>query len=83
MQPVEFAAGQGVGYGGIKAPDGDSAGGLFSGASGPKPPPALSQAVIGMKAGGKVSAALPICAAMLQPNESVLSVNQPLAQAVK
>ena len=61
MQPVEFTAGQAVGSGGIKAPEGDSAGGLFSGASGPKPPPALSQAVIGMKAGGKVSAALLSC----------------------
>ena len=58
MQPVEFTAGQAVGSGGIKAPEGDSAGGLFSGASGPKPPAALSQAVIGMKAGGKVSAAV-------------------------
>ena len=32
----------------------DTAGGLFAGASGPKPPPALSSAVLGMKTGGKV-----------------------------
>ena len=56
MQPVEFKAGQAVGSGGVKQAEGDSAGGLFAGASGPKPPPALSQAVIGMKSGGKVSA---------------------------
>lgn len=55
MQPVEFTAGLDVGSGGVKQPAGEGAGGLFSGASGPKPPPALSQAVIGMKPGGKVS----------------------------
>jgi peptidylprolyl isomerase len=33
---------------------GESAGGLFAGTSGPKPPPALSTAVIGMRPGGKV-----------------------------
>ena len=54
MQPLEFKAGQEV-IGGDKQPLGESAGGLFSGASGPKPPPALSQAVMGMKPGGKVT----------------------------
>ena len=54
LQPVEFTAGLDVAPGGGKQPVGDSAGGLFSGASGPKPPKALSQAVLGMKAGGKV-----------------------------
>ena len=44
-----------VGSGGVKQPAGEGAGGLFSGASGPKPPAALSQAVLGMKPGGKVS----------------------------
>ncbi len=60
LQPVEFTAGLDAGSGGVKQPVGEGAGGLFSGASGPKPPPALSQAVIGMKAGGKVSTLRPI-----------------------
>ncbi len=55
VQPVEFTAGLDVGSGGVKQPAGEGAGGLFSGASGPKPPAALSQAVLGMKPGGKVS----------------------------
>ena len=55
LQPVEFTAGLDVGSGGTKQPAGEGAGGLFSGASGPKPPAALSQAVLGMKPGGKVS----------------------------
>lgn len=58
-EPVEFTAGLGVASGGGKQPLGDSAGGLFSGASGPKPPKALSQAVLGMKAGGKRSVIVP------------------------
>ena len=33
----------------------ETAGGLFSGSSGPKPPTALSTAVLGMRRGGKVS----------------------------
>ena len=37
----------------------DSGGGLFSGQSGPKPPQALSYAVIGMKVGGKRSVFVP------------------------
>ena len=32
----------------------DTANGLFAGSGGPKPPPALSSAVLGMKIGGKV-----------------------------
>ncbi len=55
LQPVEFTAGLDVGSGGVKQPAGEGAGGLFSGASGPKPPAALSQAVLGMRPGGKVS----------------------------
>lgn len=54
-EPIEFIAGETLAA--LAAPklDGDSpAGGLFSGASGPRPPPALSIAVLGMKAGGKV-----------------------------
>ena len=58
LQPVEFIAGQSAGSGGVKQPAGEGAGGLFSGASGPKPPPALAQAVLGMKPGGKVSLGL-------------------------
>ena len=58
VQPVEFTAGLDVGSGGVKQPAGEGAGGLFSGASGPKPPAALSQAVLGMKPGGKVSETL-------------------------
>lgn len=34
--------------------DGGMAGGSFAGLSGPKPPPALSSSVLGMKKGGKV-----------------------------
>ncbi|KAL3146316.1 hypothetical protein ABBQ32_003011 [Trebouxia sp. C0010 RCD-2024] len=58
-EPVEFVAGQSAGSGGVKQPAGEGAGGLFSGASGPKPPPALAQAVIGMKPGGKRSVIVP------------------------
>ncbi|DBA68416.1 TPA: hypothetical protein ACH3X2_013718 [Trebouxia sp. C0005] len=58
-EPVEFTAGLDVGSGGVKQPAGEGAGGLFSGASGPKPPPALSQAVLGMKPGGKRSVIVP------------------------
>ena len=36
----------------------DTANGLFAGASGPKPPPALSSAVLGMRTGGKVGCSL-------------------------
>jgi hypothetical protein len=52
LQPFEFTAGEPVTVTFKKA--GDSAGGLFAGGSGPKPPPALSTAVIGMKQGGRV-----------------------------
>ncbi|KAL0048996.1 hypothetical protein WJX82_003950 [Trebouxia sp. C0006] len=58
-EPVEFTAGLDVGSGGVKQPAGEGAGGLFSGASGPKPPAALSQAVLGMKPGGKRSVIVP------------------------
>lgn len=58
-EPVELIAGQAVGSGDVKQPAGEGAGGLFSGASGPKPPPALAQAVIGMKPGGKRSVIVP------------------------
>jgi hypothetical protein len=52
LQPFEFTAGESVSVTSKVA--GDTAGGLFAGGSGPKPPPALSTAVIGMKQGGKV-----------------------------
>ena len=60
VQPFEFTAGTKVSNSAKKI--NDSANGLFTGAGGPKPPPALSNAVIGMKVGGKVrpvSACLP------------------------
>ena len=53
MQPFEFTAAEKVQE--QRAKVADSAGGLFSGAGGPKPPPAISSAVLGMKPGGKVS----------------------------
>lgn len=53
LQPFEFVAAQDVADQGAKKVN-DSAGGLFAGSSGPKPPPALSTAVLGMKVGGKV-----------------------------
>ncbi len=53
LQPFEFTAAEQV-RGQAAAQVSDSAGGLFAGASGPKPPPALSTAVLGMKVGGKV-----------------------------
>jgi peptidylprolyl isomerase len=52
-QPLEFVAGEPVNVSARKI--NDSAGGLFAGGSGPKPPPAISTAVIGMKPGGRVS----------------------------
>eukprot|EP00879_Flechtneria_rotunda_P014870 GHRR01015537.1.p1 GENE.GHRR01015537.1~~GHRR01015537.1.p1 ORF type:complete len:230 (+),score=37.35 GHRR01015537.1:55-744(+) len=51
-EPYEFVAGEPVAGIPIRKA-GDSAGGLFAGTSGPKPPPALSTAVIGMKPGGR------------------------------
>jgi peptidylprolyl isomerase len=51
-QPLEFTAGQQVNLYAKKM--NDTAGGLFAGGSGPKPPPAISTAVIGMKPGGRV-----------------------------
>ena len=37
----------------------ESAGGLFAGGGGPRPPPALSTAVLGMRAGGRRSVLVP------------------------
>ena len=53
LQPIEFVAGGQVAGGEVKKIT-DTAGGLFAGAGGPKPPPALSSAVLGMRTGGKV-----------------------------
>ncbi|KAF8055403.1 Abcb6 [Scenedesmus sp. PABB004] len=50
-EPFELVAGGPITLNIVRA--GDTAGGLFAGGSGPKPPPALSTAVIGMKAGGR------------------------------
>lgn len=57
MQPFEFIVGQPVS--GASFREVESAGGLFAGAGGPKPPPALSQAVVGMRVGGKRSLLVP------------------------
>lgn len=52
-EPLEFVAGEFV-TGSVMKPVGDGGGGgLFSGSSGPKPPQAISKAVVGMKPGGK------------------------------
>jgi len=56
-EPLTFTAGKKVSVGDKTA--GETAGGLFSGQSGPKPPPALSTAVLGMKKGGKRSVKVP------------------------
>ena len=62
LQPIEFVAGGQVAGAAVKKIT-DTAGGLFTGTGGPKPPPALSSAVLGMKTGGKVhDAALAPCA---------------------
>lgn len=51
-QPVDFVVGEFV-TGQVLKQAGDSAGGLFAGTAGPKPPQALSKAVVGMKPGGR------------------------------
>lgn len=53
LQPFEFVAGQPVSGAGVRKIN-DGANGLFTGTGGPKPPVALSRAVLGMKKGGKV-----------------------------
>ena len=53
LQPIEFIAGGEVAGAPVKKIT-DTAGGLFAGGGGPKPPPALSSAVLGMRTGGKV-----------------------------
>ncbi|CAK0743738.1 hypothetical protein CVIRNUC_001493 [Coccomyxa viridis] len=57
-EPLEFVAGGAVAGAAVKKTT-DTAGGLFAGSSGPKPPPALSSAVLGMKIGGKRSVIVP------------------------
>ena len=56
-EPLEFIAGESVKAGAARM-EGESAGGLFTG-GGPKPPPALSSAVIGMRVGGRRSVIVP------------------------
>ncbi|KAG1670197.1 hypothetical protein FOA52_014973 [Chlamydomonas sp. UWO 241] len=51
-EPFEFVVGEKVDSIAAKQMS-DSSGGLFSGQGGPKPPPALSRAAIGMRRGGK------------------------------
>lgn len=53
-EPYEFVVGGKVDGSQVKKIN-DSAGGLFSGQGGPKPPPCLSRAVIGMRRGGRRS----------------------------
>ena len=53
-EPYEFTVGGKVDGSQVKKIN-DSAGGLFSGQGGPKPPPCLSRAVVGMRRGGKRS----------------------------
>lgn len=60
-QPLEFVAGKPVTSDSI-AKDVDAAGGLYSGIPGPKPPPVLGTAVVGMKRGGKVASHFSPCA---------------------
>lgn len=57
-EPLEFVAGKPVTSDSI-AKDVDAAGGLYSGIPGPKPPPVLGTAVVGMKRGGKRSVLVP------------------------
>ncbi|KAK9834017.1 hypothetical protein WJX81_003195 [Elliptochloris bilobata] len=57
-EPFEFVAGAAV-AGASPAKIVDTAGGLFTGQGGPTPPPALSTAVLGMRAGGKRSVLVP------------------------
>jgi peptidylprolyl isomerase len=56
-EPFEFVAGQKVAA--KKVTMGDTAGGLFEGGSGPKPPPALADAVVGMRVGGRRAVLVP------------------------
>ena len=61
-EPFEFIVGQPLDS---KAKMSDfSGGGLFSGMGGPKPPPALSSSVRGMKVGGKVWYCIYFCVAL-------------------
>lgn len=57
VQPFTFTAGRPVSERKARKADGGQAGGSFSGMGGPKPPPALSTSVLGMKKGGKVRVA--------------------------
>ncbi|KAK9811014.1 hypothetical protein WJX73_006453 [Symbiochloris irregularis] len=57
-EPLEFTAGKSVSSN-VADRDVESAGGLFSGQNGPKAPPVLSNAVVGMKKGGKRSVLVP------------------------
>lgn len=54
-EPFGFIAGKPVGQRKAKKADGGGGNAAFSGQSGPKPPPALSTAVLGMKKGGRRS----------------------------
>lgn len=70
LQPFGFIAGKPVGQRKAKKADGGGGNAAFSGQSGPKPPPALSTAVLGMKKGGRVrlSPRNPCCSFIHPPN---------------
>lgn len=53
-QPYEFVVGEPVLGMSVRKAEADAGNGLFTGQSGPKPPQALSNAVLGMRKGGKV-----------------------------
>jgi len=57
-EPLDFVAGEPIIVGSAKVGD-RGGGGLFAGSTGPKPPPALSTSVFGMKKGGKRSVIVP------------------------
>lgn len=52
-EPLEFVVGEFVSGSQMKTVGDSGGGGLFSGSPGPKPPQAISKAVVGMKPGGR------------------------------
>ena len=58
LQPFEFIVGQPVTGAAVRKMV-ESSGGLYAGGGGPKAPPALSQAAVGMRVGGKRSLLVP------------------------
>jgi hypothetical protein len=75
LQPFEFTAGESISVSTRVA--GDTAGGLFAGGSGPKPPPALSTAVIGMKQGGRVRSSSSLMHCMMLAHDACVQPSAP------